>query len=234
VTLSEIDRREPTVRALLPAHPQDPRWIRSALAAAFLVHVGVLLVPLPSSPPPPSPEPLPTGPVIHATRLDPPEIERRPDRAPVRGERQLPVPDPDAPEEMLQPAPDPEPVGLPEWEGAPNVEIPLPPAEPPPITGPLPEDTRGLVVPVALPGRSRPVYPEVARRAGLEGTVILEAIVDEDGHVVSIRVVTEPRFDVGFTEAAIEAVRRWRYEPGLYGGEPVAVEITVVIDFVLN
>jgi protein TonB len=202
------------------------------VAAAFLVHFGLLFVPLPSATPPAAPEPPEPGPVITPTVLKPPEIEPPPPREPVSGDRRLPLPDPDAPDEMVEPELDP--TDLPVVEGTPHIDIIVPPPEAPPSVGPLGEDTEGLVLPVALPGRARPAYPEAARRMRLEGTVVLKAVVDESGHVVSIRVHSEPSVDVGFIDAAIDAVSRWRYEPGRYGGEPVGVEITVVVDFVLN
>lgn len=232
VTLNDLDRRYALVSMRAATRAQDQRLLRKAMAAAFLVHFGLLFVPLPSTTPPPPPTPTEPPLVIKAAELKPPEIEPPPPRKSVGGERRLPVPDPDATEEMLEP--EIEPIELPYIEGAPDIEILVPPVEPPPIPGPLPERTRGLVPPVALPGRARPEYPPAARRVGIEGKVVLKAVIDEEGHVVSIRVSSEPPIDVGFTETAIDAVSRWRYEPGRYGGEPVAVEITVVIEFVLN
>ena len=106
--------------------------------------------------------------------------------------------------------------------------------EAPASAGPLGEDTRGLVLPVAVPGRARPEYPRAGRAARLEGTVVLKAVIDRGGDVVSIRVVSRPTPDAGFSDAAVAAVRQWRYTPGEYGGQPVAVEITVVVQFVLE
>ena len=76
--------------------------------------------------------------------------------------------------------------------------------------------------------------PEMARKVRLEGTVVLRAIIDETGRVTAIRVGRQPGVNAGFVEAAREAVSQWRYEPGLYGGEPVAVSMTVVVEFTLQ
>jgi protein TonB len=232
VTLSELDHRHSALTMSAATRAQDQRLLRNAMVIACLVHFGLLFVPLPSSTPPPPPKPPEPYLTITAAHLKPPEIEPAAPTQPVSGKRPLPIPDPDATEEMLEP--EMEPTDLPYVESAPDVEIIVPPAEPPPTTGPVPEGTRGLIPPVPLAGRARPEYPPVARRAGIEGKVVLKAVIDEDGRVVSIRVLSEPPIDVGFTEAAIEAVSRWRYEPGRYGGEPVAVEMTVVVDFILN
>jgi TonB family protein len=74
----------------------------------------------------------------------------------------------------------------------------------------------------------------MARTVRLEGTVVLQAIIDETGRVTSIRVIREPGVNAGFVEAATAAVSQWRYEPGHFGGEPVAVTMTVVVEFRLQ
>ena len=75
-----------------------------------------------------------------------------------------------------------------------------------------------------------PVYPEAARAAGIEGVVILDIVVGEGGSVIEVRVVRSiPELD----QAAIDAVSRWQYEPTLLNGEPVEIEMTVTINFML-
>jgi protein TonB len=76
-----------------------------------------------------------------------------------------------------------------------------------------------------------PIYPEIARRAKVQGAVILEAVIDESGAVDRIRVLrSSPLLDA----AAIDAVSRWRYTPTLLNGTPVAVLMTITINFTLN
>jgi periplasmic protein TonB len=76
-----------------------------------------------------------------------------------------------------------------------------------------------------------PEYPEIARRAGVEGTVILEAILDATGRVESVRVLrSQPLLD----QAAITAVREWRYSPTELNGVPVPVLMTITVQFFLN
>jgi len=79
-----------------------------------------------------------------------------------------------------------------------------------------------------------PRYPELARRAGVPGRVILEAIIQADGTVASVRILQETPPHVGFAEAAADAVVRWRYRPGTQYGRPVAVTFTVTVDFLLS
>ena len=76
-----------------------------------------------------------------------------------------------------------------------------------------------------------PVYPEAARFAKVEGTVILEAVIAPDGSVRDLKVLrSQPLLD----EAALAAVRQWRYTPTLLNGVPVAVVMTVTVTFRLQ
>ena len=172
--------------------------------------------------------------MIYKTRFDPPAIERPPQAPRQPTVREQPRPVPFAPEEMAEPVPEPADASTePDAPFDPTFILdPVPAA--PPASGPLDETTLGLVLPVALPDRVRPEYPRMGRIGRLEGTVVLKAVVDEEGRVGSIRVLSRPVPDPGFSESAVAAVSQWRYKPGEYGGEPVAVQITVVVDFVLE
>jgi protein TonB len=76
-----------------------------------------------------------------------------------------------------------------------------------------------------------PVYPDVARVAHVEGTVILEAVLDTNGRVTQLRVLRSvPLLD----QAALEAVRQWRYTPSIYYGKPVSVLMTITVRFTLQ
>jgi protein TonB len=89
----------------------------------------------------------------------------------------------------------------------------------------------GVAPPVAIETIA-PAYPELARRAHVEGVVILEAIIGADGSVHDVRVLrgTSPLLD----PAALEAVRRWRYRPARIGDRNVAVFLNVVVTFALR
>ena len=76
-----------------------------------------------------------------------------------------------------------------------------------------------------------PRYPLRARWRKLEGKVILSAVVEADGRVSSVEVVSAPEPDRGLVRSAIRAVRKWRYRPALLEGRPVACHITVVVNF---
>lgn len=74
-----------------------------------------------------------------------------------------------------------------------------------------------------------PEYSEEARKAKVQGTVRMEIAVGEDGRVGEIR-VTGP-LGLGQDERAVEAVRRWRFRPGMRMGRPVPVRATVEVNF---
>lgn len=75
-----------------------------------------------------------------------------------------------------------------------------------------------------------PVYPPLALSARVEGAVILEAVINERGAVERVRVLrSAPLLD----GAAVDAVSRWRYTPTLLNGMPVAVLMTITINFTL-
>lgn len=76
-----------------------------------------------------------------------------------------------------------------------------------------------------------PAYPPSARAAGLQGVVILELVVGEDGAVSNARVLRSiPSLD----QAALDAVRQWRYEPTLLNGVAVSVIMTATVNFSLT
>lgn len=76
-----------------------------------------------------------------------------------------------------------------------------------------------------------PIYPSIAQISRTEGTVILEATIGVDGGVADLRVLRSiPLLD----QAALDAVRQWRYAPALLNGAPVPVIMTVTVRFALN
>jgi len=161
----------------------------------------------------------------------PPKVERKQVRK-KKLTRTVPVPDPtpDEPEPIREPHPEIRPDPLPD-----DVEILLGVPDPPPADagGPLLAGVAGITNPVLIE-KHRPNYPELARVGRLEGSVILQAVVRRDGTVGELHVLrcTEP--NMGFEEAAMDAVRLWRYEPATQDGRPVDVFFTVFVDFGLH
>jgi protein TonB len=112
---------------------------------------------------------------------------------------------------------------------------PLPAVAPPPP--PPPKVVEPPAGPVRIGGVVReprvtklvpPKYPSLARQARVSGTVVLEAIVTEDGKVAEIKVLSGHPL---LLEAAIECVKQWEYAPTLLNGIPTAVILTAKVHF---
>jgi protein TonB len=178
-------------------------------------------------PPPPPPPPPPKAPEPAQTASKP--MPTNPAAAPVEPPREI--------------APEGPPVALDDesFEGVPGgvvggVAGGLEPLAPPPPLAPAPEPRKpvrvgGVIKEPALVYRVDPVYPGVAVSANIQGTVILEAIVDEDGRVESLKVLRSvPVLD----KSALDAVRQWRYSPVILNGRPEKFILTVAVTFRLE
>jgi TonB family protein len=73
-----------------------------------------------------------------------------------------------------------------------------------------------------------PEYPVLARQARVQGTVVLDAVVNADGAVTQVTPVSGPQ---ALSQSAMDAVRWWRYEPYLVNGQPTTVETTIAVNF---
>ena len=96
--------------------------------------------------------------------------------------------------------------------------------------GQKPGETGEVLVPTLIK-RVDPVYPEAARKAGIQGIVLLEATTDELGNVVKVRVLQSvPELD----QAAVDALKQWKYEPMIIEGKAKGVVFTVTVRFALK
>jgi TonB family protein len=104
-------------------------------------------------------------------------------------------------------------------------------APPPPGGEPYEELPAGAEAPDVI-ARVEPRYPDLARRMGLSGEVLLKVTVERSGSVGAVKVMSGA--PGGMTDAAIDAVKRWVYRPAKLGGRPVAVNKLVRIRFSLR
>ncbi len=97
------------------------------------------------------------------------------------------------------------------------------PENPPCITKRCPR-----VSPISQP---KPQYPALAAASHYTGVVILEAVIATDGSVRDVKVLRG--LGMGLTEAAVDAVKQWRYKPAMLEGVPVQFALTVTVNFKL-
>ena len=109
-------------------------------------------------------------------------------------------------------------------------DIVSPPAPPAP---PAPQPEIGASVDISSKNMNPPRYPPSAARAGIEGTVILIIDVDPNGNVTNVSVEKSSR-NRDLDRAAMDAARKWRFNPGQSGGQKVAGRVRVPVDFTLG
>lgn len=200
------------ISILLPDVLPSPRTVLAWDAGPQMVR----LVDIPLPPPPPA----------HAPVAAPPAPA---DAAPVVAPQGI------APEPASAPAVDAEQnmqVGLLQGDFA-GASLAPPQPPPQPVTATPSQPVRmhsGIDAPIKIRD-AMPAYPALARSAGAQGVVIIEAIVDVDGNVTSAKVLRSiPLLD----EAAVDAVRQWKYSPARLNGQPVPVIINVTVNFRLG
>ena len=234
--------------AHIPRHPRGPMLVSTAaqlVVLGLVVLVPVLFVthavPRPptmmafvaAAPPPPPPPPPPVQPAKKLEAVT---------AAPTADHFAAPI---EAPASM---SPDPlgeDDIGVPEGVeggvpggvvggvvgGLPDVP-PAPPPPPAPAAPSAPVRVGGRIQPPTLIHRVEPTYPPTAVSAHLQGMVILEAIVDEEGRVTEVKVLrsVNPLLD----REALNAVRQWRYAPVVLNGTPVKFVLSVSLSFSLQ
>ena len=165
-----------------------------------------------------------------------------------------PPPAPAPPEPVKSKAPTlppaPQPLAIADTTPTPNAPVvaPAPPAPLPPMNAPV-----AAVAPTAAPpaapapapkvelprsdadylNNPKPPYPPVSKRMGEQGRVIVRVYVSENGHPQKSELRTSSGFD-RLDATAVATVMRWRFRPGMRGGAPEAMWVSVPIDFTLD
>jgi protein TonB len=102
---------------------------------------------------------------------------------------------------------------------------------PPKPTAPARIKQGGNVTAASIITQTRPVYPALARQARIQGNVVLHAIIDKDGKVAQLEVISGHPLLV---QSALDAVKQWRYKPTLLNGDPVEVDTTITVTFTMG
>jgi periplasmic protein TonB len=107
------------------------------------------------------------------------------------------------------------------------------PALPPPPKAATPARIKqgGNVTAASIIAQTRPLYPALARQARIQGNVVLHAIIDKDGKVAQLEVISGHPLLV---QSALDAVKQWRYKPTLLNGDPVEVDTTITVTFTMG
>lgn len=105
------------------------------------------------------------------------------------------------------------------------------PPPPPPKETPKRIRVGGNVQQAKAIYQPKPIYPALAKQARVQGVVRLQAIIAKDGTIQELQVISGPPL---LQQAALDAVRQWRYQPTLLNGEPVEVVTTIDVVFTLS
>ncbi len=145
--------------------------------------------------------------------------------------KRVPIPDPtpDEPEPIRDEEPD-EDINFIQDD---NLILGVPDAPPPPEPqGPVRFVVGGNITePKKISGPS-PAYPEAARRARIQGVVVLECVIGKDGRVKTVKELRG--LPLGLTENAVDAVKRWEFTPSTLNGKPVEVLYILTVRFNLQ
>jgi periplasmic protein TonB len=89
----------------------------------------------------------------------------------------------------------------------------------------------GNVTAASIITQTRPNYPPLARQARIQGNVVLHAIIDKEGKVAQLEVISGHPLLV---QSALDAVKQWRYKPTQLNGDPVEVDTTITVTFTMG
>jgi TonB family protein len=207
----------------------DRKAMRYALGVAIVLHAALFIIKFSEGPANAGEAKKQKVYVVQQVRFRPPPPEQK-QEIPKARSKKVPIPDP-TPDE-------PEPIRL-EEEIEQEIELPTddivfgipegpPPSEP---TGPI--HVGGDMNPPEKISAPQPQYTEIARKARIQGVVIVQAIIDKTGAVTSVKLLKG--LPMGLDQAALDAIKRWQFKPAtLSDGRPVSVYYTLTVNFQLQ
>lgn len=213
-----------------PDEQDDNRVLRWAALSAVVLHVVLFLITFPNLNAQPR-EIQSAGRkayVVEEVRFQPPK-PRQAQQIPRKKTRKIPIPDPtpDEPEPIIDEldveAPD---VDIDELGDL--FDIPAGPG----TAGVGPMWLDGNILPPQKVYAPQPRYTEDARKARIQGVVILQAVIDVVGNVTRVKILKG--LPEGLAESAMETVKEWRFKPATLDGEPVPVYLNLTVSFSLQ
>jgi protein TonB len=211
-------------------YEEDNKKIRWAIGIAVVLHAILFIIKLPeivqaAAPPAAKPKVY----VVQQIRFKPPPPQQQQELLKPRAKR-VPIPDP-TPDE-------PEPIRIVE-EVDRELDIPvddtvygIPESGPPSAEPDGPIMVGGDVKPPEKIFSPQPSYTEIARKARIQGVVIVQAIIDRDGGVTNVKVLKG--LPMGLEEAAVDAIKQWKFKPATLNGKPVTVYYNLTVNFKLQ
>ena len=208
---------------------EDNKILKGSLWAAFVVHLVLLAINFPAfeGETLAEPEKKQTVRILPTPKWKPPEIPKTPIQP--KNVKKVAVPD-KTPDE-------PEPIRL----DQPRRELDLPPVdrdvfvipEAPPAPEPDgPMEVGGKVKKPIKIHAPQPHYTEIARKARIQGTVIVQAVIDRQGEVTNVKVLKG--LPMGLSESAVEAIKTWKFKAATLNGKPVDVYYNLTVTFTLQ
>jgi protein TonB len=228
----EVEMKPTVIEIIAQEEQQDKRFTRVAVAVAVALHLFIFWFNWPTF----------AGGLKDATEKktkvyvvkqvkfkQPPRQELQ--QIPKPKTKKVPIPDPtpDEPEPIREEEPEEEVDFVPDE----NLVLGVPDAPPPPEPeGPVRFVVGGNITePEKLSGPN-PVYPEAARRARIQGVVVLECTIGKDGNVQNVKILRP--LPLGLTEAAVDAVNKWKFKASTLNGKPVEVLYILTVRFNLQ
>lgn len=229
----EREASEPTAVSHLDTfaaeYEEDKKTMRIAVALAVIFHIVLLVIHLPELTQAEDFEPDKKKVyVVQQVRFKPPPPQKQ-QEIPKPKAKKVPIPDP-TPDE-------PEPIRTPE-ELEPTVDLPETdivfdiPEGPPPSEPEGPIHVGGDVQAPVKTHAPPPQYTEIARKARIQGVVIVQAIIDKQGNVTKAKVLKG--LPMGLDQAALDAIEGWKFEPATLNGKPVDVYYNLTVNFTLQ
>lgn len=213
-------------------YEEDNKKLRWAIAIAVALHIILFLIHLPevTQAEVKQAEKAKVY-VVQQIRFKPPPPQQQQQQELLKPRaKKVPIPDP-TPDE-------PEPIRVVE-EVQQDIDIPIDdavigiPEGPPPSdqdTGPI--QVGGDVRPPEKISAPQPQYSEIARKARIQGVVIVQAIIDKQGNVTNVKVLKG--LPMGLEEAAVDAIKQWKFKPAMLNGRPVTVYYNLTVNFKLQ
>lgn len=239
--MAEKDTKKPTPKAekedysggayadFMLEDAEDNRAMNFSIGFAAVVHVVLLFMPLFSFSQVETTEKKDKKLyVVQQVRFQPPPPKQKKE-IPKPKAKKVPIPDPtpDEPEPIRIEEPEPE-IDLPDVS---DIVFGIP--EAPPVAEPEgPIHVGGDVKAPVKVQAPQPQYTEIARKARVQGVVIVQAIIDKGGNVTNVKVLKG--LPMGLEEEAVKAIKRWKFEPATLNGKPVDVYYNLTVNFRLQ